>query len=132
MTKLRLDNKGVALFFVLATLLIVVILANVILGITLSQSRLTHHQVSRIQGYYAAQAGINYALEKLRLNNDTNWPSTGTYSCTMCRSGCSGGCNIVEANLPLSVKSVLITVGNPGSGINGTRSVNATVDYSYP
>ncbi|MCX5705542.1 MAG: hypothetical protein NTZ92_05760 [Candidatus Omnitrophica bacterium] len=51
---------------VLATILIVVILASIIFGLVLSQSRLTHHQVSRIQAYYANQAAINFALENLR------------------------------------------------------------------
>ncbi len=51
---------------VLATIVVVVLLASAILTMTLSQSRLTHHQASRIQAYYAAQAGMVYAYERLR------------------------------------------------------------------
>jgi len=51
---------------VLGTIIIVAILITVILSIISSQSRITQHQVSRIQAYYAAQAGMNYALEMLR------------------------------------------------------------------
>lgn len=66
MTKYLVNKKGVAIFMVLATILIVVILANVILAIISNQSRLSRHEVGRIQAYYAAKAGIVYALEKLR------------------------------------------------------------------
>lgn len=78
-----LNKKGTALLMVLATLLVVVALANVILLIISSQSRLTHHQISRIQAYYAAQAGMNYALEQLR---------TGSWTAGSCPS--PAGCNL--------------------------------------
>ena len=65
-------RKGAVLFIVLGTILIVMILANIILNIMLSQSRLTQHQVSRIQAYYASLAGMNYALEEIRIN-ELNW-----------------------------------------------------------
>lgn len=60
------NHKGTALFLVLSTLLIVVILANIALRIAASHSRLTNHQVSRIRAYYAAQAALVYTTEKLR------------------------------------------------------------------
>ena len=59
------QKQGAILLMVLGTILVVVILASVILSIILSHSRLTHHQVSRIQAYYAAQAGVNLAIENL-------------------------------------------------------------------
>ena len=74
-------NRGVVLFMVLSTILIVVALANIILVLITSQFRLTHHQVSRIQAYYAAQAGMNYALEMLR---DGTWNSASCPSPTSC------------------------------------------------
>lgn len=63
----RSPEKAIVLFIVLATIFIVILLANILLGIMASQSRLTHHKVSRIQAYYAAMAGVNYALEMLRV-----------------------------------------------------------------
>jgi Tfp pilus assembly protein PilX len=124
-------TKGVALFIVLGSIIIVISLASVILTIVSSQSRFTHHQVSRIQAYYADLAGVNYAIEKLRLANDnTCWPATGTYTRRICRSGCSG-CNINEGDLPNSVSQVDITVGQPGAGISGTRQISATATYTY-
>jgi len=122
-----MNSRGMALAMVLGTLLVVVILANVILAIISSQTRLTHHQVSRIQAYYAAQAGINYALEKLRLGNDPDWPLRGGYSRKLCRSSC----DINDPDLPASIKEVNIIVGEPGSGISNTSTVSATVNYTY-
>ena len=66
MFKIRFNKKGIVLFMVLGTLLVVVSLATVILSLILSHSRLTHHQTSRIQAYYAVLAGMNYGLENLR------------------------------------------------------------------
>jgi Tfp pilus assembly protein PilX len=125
------------MYMVLVTLLIVVVLANVVLTIMSSQSRLTHHQVSRIQAYYAALAGVNYAVEMLRSGSDTtNWPmpaADASYSKTLCRSGC----DINDTDLPLSVARVDITVaGKDVSGCNPPTSgipacISATADYTY-
>lgn len=54
------------MLIVLGTLLMVIVLANIILGLISSQSRLTHHQVSRIKSSYLAQGMLNYANEMLR------------------------------------------------------------------
>jgi len=95
------DKSGVALFIVLATFFVIVILANVILNIMLSHSRLTHHQVSRIQAYYAAQAGVNYALEMLRSGG---WVYTvGPPAVNSCPN--PGGCLINDGNFPNSIVS---------------------------
>lgn len=123
-------RKGVLLFIVLATIILVAILSIVILRIMLSQSRLTHHQISRIQGQYAAKAGINYALDKLRRNDDPNWPATGQYTRIMYRLGGSAP-NFSEPNLPNSIDRVEITVYAPGTGVSGTRRVTATTQYTY-
>ena len=65
----RPRRRGVVLLIVLATILMVSILAGAIIGIMSSQSRLTIHQVGRIQARYAAMGAINYAYEQLRVGN---------------------------------------------------------------
>jgi len=125
------DKKGVILFIVIGVTIVFIILATVILRVIANQSRLTHHQVSRIQAQYAAKAGIIYALDKLRLNNDANWPTTGTYTRTMYKSGASAAGDFNEPDLPSSIQSVSITVYAPGTGISGTRKITATADYLY-
>jgi hypothetical protein len=125
------SRKGVILFVVLGTIIVVATLSTVILRIMLSQTRLTHHQVSRIQAQYAAKAGVNYALEMLR-TNDADWPATGEYTRIMRRSG-STSPDFDEPNLPGSIDRVEITVYDPSSdpGPSGTRKVSAKAIYTY-
>ena len=121
------DKEGVILFIVIGVILVVVILSTVVLRIVSSQSRLTHHQASRIQAQYAAKAGVIYALDKLRRNDDAGWPASGEYVKTMCKVGC----DINEVQLPNSIQRVDITVYNLGTGLSGTRKVSATAIYTY-
>ena len=123
------NRKGVLLFIVIGTIIIVATLSTVILRIILSQSRLTHHQVTRIQSQYAAKAGVNYALDKLRRNDDVNWPATGTYVRTIRRVG-SVAPDLNEPDLPGTIDRVEITVDVPGSGVSGTRKVSAKTFFT--
>lgn len=129
MFKIRFNKKGVVLVIVLGTLLVVVSLATVILSIILSQARLTHHQTSRIQAYYATQAGMNYALEKLRLG-DVNWiPSPDTAPNTRTRTLCKSGCDVNDGDIPYPVA---ITIGAAGTSIGGVgRKITITTTYTY-
>jgi len=131
-----MNKKGVALYFVLAILLIVVILANIVLNFVSSQQRLNTHQVKRVQAYYAAQAGVNYALEQLRLNNTPyNAIAGGTFR--ICgkvyndsySSVCSGIGNLTEPTFPASINYVDIFIGALDA-TNNNRTVNATVNYT--
>lgn len=116
MFRLCQNKKGVVLYMVLATLLIVVILANVVLGIILSQSRFTHHQVSRIQAYYASLAGMNLAREQLRTG------AWGTGSYTLCKSGCT----VNDSDIPYTVN---INISNPDA--QGIRTITLATNYTY-
>jgi len=109
-----LNKKGIILYLVLGTIMIVVVLANIVLTVILSQSRLTHHQVSRIQAYYAGLAGMNYAFEQLRLGN---W-QTGTYE-------------LNDSSFPPIIRRqpLRISISNPNS--QGIRTINITVNYTY-
>jgi len=131
MFKIRFKKKGVVLLIVLGMLLVVASLTTVILSLILSHSRLTHHQTSRIQAYYASQAGIIYALEKLR-TGDTNWiPSPDTSPNTRTRTLCRSGCDVNEPDLPNPIQQVAIVIEAAGTGISGTRRLKATATYTY-
>ena len=110
--------------------MMVATLSTVILRIILTQSRLTHHQVSRIQAQYAAKAGVVYALNKLRKNDDANWPSTGEYTRIMRKSGATSP-DFNEPNLPGSIDRVEITVYGSGSGVSGTRKLSSRAIFTY-
>lgn len=116
MNRPHLNEKGVVLYLVLGILLVVVVLANVILAIISSQSRLTHHQVSRIQAYYATQAAMNLTFENLR----TGVWATGSY--TLCNSGCT----VNDPDIPFRVS---INISDPAA--NGVRTINLTSNYTY-
>jgi Tfp pilus assembly protein PilX len=128
------DKRGVLVFIVLGVIMVVVILSTVTLRIVASHSRLTHHQVSRIQAQYAAKAGVIYALDKLRRNDDgVCWPPSGPFPYTrIMRSSVPAACVVIEAALPTSVSQVDITVNDPtASDLPGTQKVSATATFTY-
>ena len=115
------------MFIVLGMLLIVVALAGVILNIIRSQARFTHHQASRIQAYYASQAGINYAIEMLRTG--------GWVINTHCLP--PGGCLLTDPDFPAAVASVNIirprgTPDCPNTPVPpGGACISTTATYTY-
>ena len=134
---LKRNKRGVILFIVIGVIIVSAMLAVVILRIISNQSRLTHHQLSRIQAQYAAKAGVLFALDKLRLNDTANgWNSVGTINKKICKSLTSDlGCNlagvIIDSDLPNTIRAIDIAVEAPGSGVSGTRKVRATAIYTY-
>ena len=118
-------RSGMALYLVLAVLMVVTLVAGMFLNLILSQSTLTHHQVSRTQAYFAGRMGMNYAIEMLR-QNDTDWPATGSYNRTICRT--SGLCNKTEPDLPAAIRNITIYVGDVDAATN-IRPINISVNY---
>lgn len=132
-----MNKKAVAIFLVLGTLFVAFVLAAVITNIISSQGRLTHHQVSRIQAYYAGLAGMNFAIEKLR-TGAWDVPASSTIEIhKICQtSACAGydaAKDIVDADIPYTVTITLYPLGEaPGSAvINGTAGISISVDYAY-
>jgi len=127
----KTDKRGVVLFIVLMTIVIVSTLASVVLSIMVSQARLTHHQASRIQAYYASQAGVNYAIEMLRIGPPTGW-TVGT-----CTSGCwwtfSDGDFRPSSILNNSVQITTIPSGSAGciSSPGNTACIRVTANYTW-
>ncbi len=142
MAKARIREKGIVLLIVLVTIFTVILLGNILMAIITSQSRSTHHQVSRIQAYYAAWAGVNYAYDSLRTGT-VGWSipaSNQTYNHCLARdtvADCAGVArDITDNNIPISITWVRISVsGNaqpgcvPPSGI--PACISATADYAY-
>lgn len=135
-----LNKKGMALYVVLGTILVVIVLANVILSLVLSHSRLTHHQITRIRAYYAGRAGMVLAMEKLRTGT---WQANNCYclrgafpgTCTPI-AGCGNYAQTINDNaIPYDVKIRIYPVAaatNPGANpptIAGTAPITINVDY---
>jgi type II secretory pathway pseudopilin PulG len=144
------EEKGIVLLVVLATILVVVVLAQVILNTIVNQSRLTLHQISRIQAYYAAMAGVNYAYEKLRNREDANWPLPSTlankyYTRRICRGEAGCGCTVCDPSFPSSIRYIDLTITDrnatsppapkrcypPGAFYNIPICIDVSVDYAY-
>jgi Tfp pilus assembly protein PilX len=120
-----MDRKGAALALVLLVVMVVVILANVALSIMNSQSRITHHQVRRLQAYYAAQGAMNVAFDRLRAGNTADFsmcPNAGACAAPF------GGNAVLDPDLPFRVD---VTIGNAGSSIDGVgRTVIINTNYA--
>jgi Tfp pilus assembly protein PilX len=135
MSKVTANQKGVIMYMVLVSILMTVILACIILNIISSQARLSHHEVSRVQAYYAAMAGVNFAIEKLRTGSEAAcWPATAVTR-HICRSNttpqvCTTYCDPIDDNLPTTIKQVDISVA-VASGSPPSRRIDVTAIYTY-
>lgn len=119
-----LNRRGAALIIVLTTVLIVAILAAVILGLILSNARISEHNLSRTKAYYAALAGMNLAQDRLRIGA---W-GTGTY--TICNTAGCGDDPVTKVEDPDIPYNVTIQIFDPGTADDGSgRKLNITVDY---
>ena len=146
MVKCNLNKKGVILFMVLAILLIVSFVVTGILNFVLSHYKQTFHRAQRIKAYYAAMAGINLAMEKLRRAYQDPLPWTaGTAGNTywLCKAnatnppdppGCLQGSigplynyNITDTNIPYHVAITIIPAGVGGCNATAGVCINATV-----
>jgi len=124
------SQSGVVMLVVLGAIMVVIILANIIMTLMSSQSRLTHHQVSRIQAYYAAMGAINYTYEQLR---QRVWQAGETHTIPF---------DLGNDFRPASIVSVTVTIV-PSQNTNliapcyrpildGTACISAFVDYTRP
>jgi Tfp pilus assembly protein PilX len=135
----KVNRKGIVLLLVITVILIVVILGEIILKIAASQARLTRHQAGRIQAYYAAFAGINYALDKLRAGT---WYFSPTNTCLNTTPCILGPSTSTEYDFPKSIQNREVQIVfcepdtkcgtawcNPPSGID--FCVQAMANYTY-
>lgn len=136
----RGNNKGVAMLLVLGTVLVVVILANAIMGLIINQARLSQHQVGRIRAYYTTLGIMNYSLEMLRLGSGGavgGWVPNDTgadkFACMQVK-GCIDPITPDywipnDANIPYRVQVRIYPRDN--SGIANTTQIDITTDYTY-
>ncbi len=131
------SRKGVALFIVLGIIMLVMILTIVILRIMFSQSRLTHHQVSRIKAYYAGKSMMNYAFEMLRTGAWIPNPSGGAnkYAChssdETCIDSVTNNYPILPYDSAIGYK-VQVTIYPQNTALNNTVTrLDIKTEYTY-
>lgn len=113
MVELRKNNKGIVLVIVLATILVSVLLATAVMNLITNQSRLTHHQLSRIQAYYASKAAVTYAQEMLRIGLAAGgWavPAAGTSTTYSTSTGTNFGFNLATDFRPASITEIELVI----------------------
>lgn len=106
------------LVIVMGIIVVISTLALASLYFTTQQSRITEHKIKRIRAQAAAQAGIVHALEALRRSDD-NDPDIDA---------------IIDSMPKVNNYTVDLGIGdfiddNAYPPINGTRPINATVNY---
>jgi len=128
------SSRGVILFIVLTIIIVVIILATVVLRIIANQARLTHHQVSRIQAYYADKAGMNLAFDKLRTGTGSPaWiqPASGiNYYCINGKVDSAVTCLDTVTDTAIAY-NVQIAVYPLNSGISNTTKIDVKSAYTY-
>lgn len=110
-------KKSIVLVVVIGVMTIISILILVALHLMSQESRLAEHKIRRMRAFFAAQAGIVHALERLR---EGAYPNPGDGETI------SVG-NPADQGYPINV---YITVGGTGIGAPpGTRPVTTRVNY---
>jgi Tfp pilus assembly protein PilX len=124
-------KKGYLLFIVLTTIIIVALFASILLNIIMSQARLTKHITSRVQAYYAALGAFYYANDRLRVNDPVWTPVNVTFNFCRVAAGCPSP-NIIDPDLPASLRSLTVRVYPPGTGPHTSRRMQITANYTLP
>lgn len=139
------DKKGVILFIVLGVIIVTVTLATVILRNISNQSRLTHHNVTRIQAQYASKAGMVLAFDKLRRGDWAQDATAINYYCingnvdsgvvcleTIPDTEIHCGDKNTPCNIQIAVCPPVITAAPCDSAsINNTAMIKVKTDYTY-
>jgi len=127
------NESGIVLIIVLAIILVVVILSGAMLRTIISQSRLTHHQVSRIKAYYAGKGMMNYVQDMLRKGT---WTADATNKKYACHRDCSGlGVPAPNYIIPTDndiLYNILVTIYPLNQALSNTvTQLDIKTEYTY-
>jgi len=114
-------KKGMVLVVVIGIMLVILALALLATLVMTQEARVAEHKIRRIRAFFAAQAGVVYAIEKIR--EGTN-PS-GTPALYI-------GANIVGYPPGTGLGVDIAYDLTDASGPEGTYPVAVTVDYDFP
>ncbi|MGD0337065.1 MAG: hypothetical protein ABSB18_08235 [Candidatus Omnitrophota bacterium] len=108
------------MIIVLGTIIVVTLLATVILRIFSSHYRLTNHNITRIQAYYAALAGVNHAMEMIRTRS------------TPCNTNTLCSYDLTDQSFPPAIANKTVRVNVTGITTNATIKVTVNYNASLP
>jgi hypothetical protein len=110
--------------------MVVAWLSIVTLRVISSQSRLTHHQLSRIRAYYADKAGMNLVFDKLRSGDWTQDLAAIKYYCINGKVDSEIACTLPIFSDPLLPHVQIKIYPKSPPGLNGTAKIEIKTDYT--
>ena len=127
-------RKGVVLVVVLGVMIVISALAFVAVYLMTQESRIAEHKIRRMRGYFAAQAGVVDALERLRTGNSPGGTECTTFPPTVGDSKCEYDLAQQVNNLDVTViihkaKSGYTPCDSDAADILSDFCVSAEVDY---
>jgi Tfp pilus assembly protein PilX len=121
-------KKAVVLIVVLGTMIVLTIFGLVAVNLMTQESRIAEHKIRRIQAFYAAQAGIVHATERLR-REGAAYLSPAPGASQTDNSIFVGAGLPVDSGYPAAGYHVVVTLSK-GTGPSGTDTLDAQVDYT--
>ena len=120
-------RKGVILVVVIGVMLAIFTLALAALFLMTQQSRIAEHKIKRTKAFFAAQAGMVLALEKLR-KGDWNPPPPALKYCLNDNIGndCTPPRTVNDTDIPYDVTIEIFPVG---ATIPGSSQIDIVVNY---
>lgn len=120
-------KKGVVLVVVMGVMLVIFTLALAALFLMTQESRIAEHKIKRTRAFFAAQAGMVLALERLRKDPGSGgWIPNNTY-CINGGAGCTA--TVIDTDIPYNVQIDISALGGGSMPIAGTSQVDINVVY---
>lgn len=121
-------KKGVVLVVVIGVMLVIFTLALAALFLMTQESRIAEHKIKRTKAFFAAQAGMVLALEKLRKGT---WSPNGRYCLSNGVAPALGGCilTVTDNQMPYDVQIDISALGGGSNPIAGTAQIDIKVEY---
>ncbi|MFH1772541.1 MAG: hypothetical protein ABH872_06960 [Candidatus Omnitrophota bacterium] len=118
-------KRAVALLVVMSIMAVIAVFTLIALYVMTQEARLAEHKIKRMRAFYAAQAGMIHAQERLRRENNTDVTAADISSADLL---VGEGLNIRGYPIPVNITVGPIIDNSPGIE-NATREINITVDY---
>jgi len=121
-------KKGVVLVVVIGVMLVIFTLALAALFLMTQESRIAEHKIKRTKAFFAAQAGMVLALEKLRKGDWSPPPPSPQKYCLNDNIGndCTPPRTVDDANIPYDVTMEIFPVG---ATIPNSSQIDIVVNY---
>ena len=121
-------KKGVVLVVIIGIMAVISALALAALHLMTQESRIVEHKIKRNRAFYAAQAGMVLALEKLRKGDWSGIPAGRLYCIN---GGCPPPNTVNDASILYDVTMRIFSEGEPSATnpFPDSGQIDIKVDY---